>query len=813
MREKRVMNRLTPGGRDTLQVFWIAALLAVLALAPAIFPYGGRMVTRGDFMEQQIPFIMETKRMLASGTPFWSWNTFLGTNFVGSYAFYTLGSPFVWPLMPLPEAAIPYGISVMAVLKHAVAAAAAFLYLRRFVKDPRHAKIGALLYAFSSFSIINTQFYHFTDVVAVFPLLLLGLENAFVGRRRHGALALASALNAMVNYYFFAGSALFVGIYATFRFFSKDWARDLPLRRRFWRLVSAAFECGLGCLLVAWILMPAGWAMLGVSRSGALQGDFYLGLYSWADIAERLRAIWMPIESGVVHAFYGGAARWASVAAFLPLFGCALVLWQLLARRKGWIHLLLIALVGISLWPLANRAFTLGSSIFYTRWWYALVLMLCIPTVQALEALPERHSRDLRLMNAALVLTLAGILLFALPTMLPAPWYQRFADSSISPASWFGKAMLANREHPGYASGEFRVLALGLAGLNLLGLWLVTRRRFLGNARVLYAALSVAIVANYAGFIAVNDALVPLGSQDGYYTTVDYYARRILLDERPAYAGTEYTHRVDAPPKIRNYGMLINRPAVTSFHSLRSSYLDHFMTVTGFGHIESPDAVPPNQTDGSLRSVLGVAYYYNYDEERYPGAPEGFVRTGRVGEVTVYENPNALPLGFAYDHYASLWSSPIHPGTVGTYMAHAVVLANQEEAQLSDILEPVLDRELIPWQEAVKERAAQACYDVLATPAGLTAKIDLDRERLVFFSVQFDRGWSATVNGSPAHLYNVNLGMMGLRVPAGEGTEIVLTYFPRGLREGIGASLVGVLVLAGYCAIARRQQKKRQNKR
>lgn len=159
--------------------FALSALCAFLSLLPAILPYGGRFVTRGDYLEQQIPFILETRRVLLSGTPYWSWNTFLGANFIGSYSFYTLGSPFVWPLILLPEAAVPYGISVMAVLKHAVCGLTSYLYLKKMVKEERAALIGSLLYTFSSFTVINTQFYHFTEVIAFFPLILLGLENAY----------------------------------------------------------------------------------------------------------------------------------------------------------------------------------------------------------------------------------------------------------------------------------------------------------------------------------------------------------------------------------------------------------------------------------------------------------------------------------------------------------------------------------------------------------------------------------------------------------------------------------------------------------
>ena len=115
--------------------FFLGAMLALFALAPAILPYGGRFVTRGDFIEQQLPFILETRRILRGGLNSYSFFTFLGAPAVGSYAFYTLGSGFVWLLALLPAALIPYGISVMAILKHAVCAATSFCYLRRMMKN------------------------------------------------------------------------------------------------------------------------------------------------------------------------------------------------------------------------------------------------------------------------------------------------------------------------------------------------------------------------------------------------------------------------------------------------------------------------------------------------------------------------------------------------------------------------------------------------------------------------------------------------------------------------------------------------------
>ena len=297
--------------------FLLSALLAFTALSPAILPYGGRFVTRGDFIEQQLPFILETRRILRGGLNSFSFNTVLGAPAVGSYSFYTLGSPFVWPLALLPQSLIPFGISVMAVLKHAVAGLTSFLYFRQMTRDERLALTGSVLYAFSSFTIVNTQFYHFTEVIACFPLILLGLEIAMSDRPRPGLLALLCGLNALINYYFMLGSAILAALYFIFRFFSEDWKEARSFRRVF----CAVFECGVGCALSGILLLPSLMHMLTITRTGASDVPLLMQRYRPIVLLERLRALLMPIESNVLHAYYGDADSWTSTAAYLPLFG------------------------------------------------------------------------------------------------------------------------------------------------------------------------------------------------------------------------------------------------------------------------------------------------------------------------------------------------------------------------------------------------------------------------------------------------------------------------------------------------------------
>ena len=66
----------------------------------------------------------------------------------------------------------------------------------------------------------------------------------------------------------------------------------------------------------------------------------------------------------------------------------------------------------------------------------------------------------------------------------------------------------------------------------------------------------------------------------------------------------------------------------------------------------------------------------------------------------------------------------------------------------------------------------------------------------MFFSVPFDEGWTATVNGKEAEIEKVNVGFMAVKVPEGAST-IRFDYATPGLKAGIvisGGSLAILLI-------------------
>lgn len=82
----------------------------------------------------------------------------------------------------------------------------------------------------------------------------------------------------------------------------------------------------------------------------------------------------------------------------------------------------------------------------------------------------------------------------------------------------------------------------------------------------------------------------------------------------------------------------------------------------------------------------------------------------------------------------------------------------------------------------------------------VSGNVSLDTPSWMFFSIPYDEGWSASVDGASAPLMRANAGFMAVELSAGEH-EIVLEYETPWLKEGVILSLIGVAAAAGMAAV------------
>ena len=98
------------------------------------------------------------------------------------------------------------------------------------------------------------------------------------------------------------------------------------------------------------------------------------------------------------------------------------------------------------------------------------------------------------------------------------------------------------------------------------------------------------------------------------------------------------------------------------------------------------------------------------------------------------------------------------------------------------------------------ERSQVSAHSFVTRSDGFTAHISMDRENLVFFSVPYHEGFTATVNGQKADIYKVNQGFMAVVAPEGL-CEIKFTFETPGLKLGLIVTLISIVLIAIYIGI------------
>ncbi len=82
----------------------------------------------------------------------------------------------------------------------------------------------------------------------------------------------------------------------------------------------------------------------------------------------------------------------------------------------------------------------------------------------------------------------------------------------------------------------------------------------------------------------------------------------------------------------------------------------------------------------------------------------------------------------------------------------------------------------------------------------LTGHIDVKEDGLLFFTIPYAEGWTATVDGEEAEIVPVQDALMGIRLSAGHH-DVKINYVPAGFKEGILVTFTSLLFIAILAAV------------
>ncbi len=781
---------LRPQKEKKLFTFLLAAIVAACLFLPYMIMSEGYFTFYGDFNVQQIPFYQMCHQAIREGNVNWNWLTDLGSDFVGSYAFYLLGSPFFWITLVFPNSFVPYLMGPLLVLKFACAALTGYLYIRRFTKTSYAASLGGLLYAFSGFSIYNIFFNHFHEAIIAFPLLLLAIELLITENRR-GVFALAVAFCAITNYFFFFGMVVFCVIYFFVRLFSN------AIKVKISRFLVFVFEAVLGLALSAVLLVPALNAIMGNSRiSNILMGWNGITYGKEQIYLNIIQCFFFPPDLPARPVFFPSAnVKWSSLGGWLPVFSMTGFFTWFKLREKSWLKRVLAICVLCAMVPILNSAFYAFNTSYYARWFYMPVLMISLATVMLTEDKSVDFGTGLRWTSA---ITLAFVLVIGF-------FPQKNSDGELI----FG---LYTQSENGMYIARFWITALiALICLPMQKLLFETLKT---NREKFYkgAIACVCIIS-----ILYGNVFIALGR------THSYEVKEIMIDsliEGEVYLEDETNFRIDVYDGVDNTGMYLGYPTINAFHSVVSPSIMEFYDYIG---IERSVASRPDTDIPAIRSLLSVKYLLNHSDSDSFVDDDGntlmpdyeYVKTS--GGYYVYENKNYIPYGFSYDYYMSydfcddysknnrsrlmlkailLTDSQIEK--YGEYMTDIQDLKSGEVYTDSGITLSLTDTAMSYDAAALRETSADS---FAIDNNGFSATVTRNKKSLVFFSVPYDEGWTATVNGKTVEVEKVNAGFMAVAVDEGE-SQIRFNYRNTGLVLGVTVTFVAAAIFVLYMLIS-----------
>ena len=232
-----------------------------------------------------------------------------------------------------------------------------------------------------------------------------------------------------------------------------------------------------------------------------------------------------------------------------------------------------------------------------------------------------------------------------------------------------------------------------------------------------------------------------------------------------------------------------------------------------------------------IRSLLSVKYLFDdpTDDEEFftdnePKMP-GWEYYNTGNGVNIYENKYYIPMGFMYDSFICKEEYDKIPTEYkDDALLKAMVLSQKQIKKYSYITNYIegefdllnnkdtedeysgISSEFVyttdAYYEDCKSRKNNCCSDFKYVNNGFTATIDNQGEdNLLFFSVPYEDGWSAYVDGEEVDIEKVNISFMAVKVKGHHKSEVTFRYKTPGLAVGTAVTFVSLVFFVAYLVI------------
>ncbi|MDE5978355.1 MAG: YfhO family protein [Turicibacter sp.] len=742
----------------------------------------------GHYVNNYLSIYSNARELLSQqGIPQWSFNFFLGGNFLGAQNVYSMFNPFFLLTLLFPSSSLVKLYFPLLFLKTLLAAGALFLYMKetKWFK-PHTMVIASVLYLFNGWYLSNLSEFVTIELLFFIPLVLYGVEKLVSSGRKRYLVAAFSLL--LISHFTFTILCLgFLITYIMIRFYSVH-QRDEMVFRKIIRqlLVAIALIIGINTAVILPLLLAFNAVSIELQ-----EGMTYSSLLSLA--MKGLFPLLHPTFTESINLFSTDVTVEGLYQSILVI----LMLPQVIKLLEKRVRNLVIASYGVvlfvvfmtqsleiinitSLAPLNMNVISILLILFNT-----LMTAYVLNDIQLLDQ--QLLKKTCRIFSWLLFLVLGCVLSFEL--------YIKYGSLS----AWTLENII----------GELIILSPYLM-LYLVMILLVKIYYFI-LLQVGKKDQSLAINSTY--LLLVLECIV---ASSLYFATNREYS--VLVDDSVTDEGaiTNQTNAVANYLKtidpelyriINSYEVQYNEPLYQGYNGFsiaNPSLILSSQDVSWMLDEQVKESLSISAADYMLTTALSAKYYFTTD---YECPLPGYQYIDRISGINIFKNHYFLPIGTSSPYYILESDFQKLNRMQKHYVFLKCIILSDEHLASSYGLEPFDLTELseqpgeIQYFEAAQLRQNYGVSEVEYTQNTMTHHYVTPSPRLITYAIPYNKGWRAYANGKEVPIYEVNDGFIAVGLESGGEYEIQLTYSSPGFELGISLSTITFLIIGSHFCI------------
>ena len=734
-------------------------------------------------------YILISDYLRTDGIPKWSFRQGIGQNIFP----FSFPDPFVSFLYLLGRENLAYGLAYMEILKIFLSGVLFYFFLKKRSLSPYVCILGALLYSFSSFMIIGSCWNIFSTEVVYLALLLLAFEKYYQDNN-WTLFPISIALIAILQPFDLWLFGIFLLVYILVRHYEANEAKTGKLFALLFKTgLLALFGVAIGSFfflneLRMMLLSPRGGGAAGFYDK--LLSESMLGFESTIHYITAVMRLFSSELLGPSNNF-GGWYNFMEA----PLFYCGLInllllpqLFQFLDNRKKQLYGLWLAFITLPvIFPFLRYSFWLFTGDYYRLYSFFVAFILMFFSIQALHYMFKHRKVHRKLLLITLIVLLVAL--------------------------YYPYELL--RQHDILNTGLRAVVTLFLVAYTLLLLFLKNSQNYLTVIQLLLLLLvCIELISFTRNNVNERRALTnkEYNQKSGYS---DYTNDAIAYIKKIDKGFFRVSKNYSSGPSIYaslNDSKVQRFRGTGSYHSFNQLHYVRFLAGMNIIDEKKEDEtrwIIGLRNSPFLHSYMGVKYFLSNNPKPIRFITYDSLTT--IGNIKIYRNKLALPLGFTYNKLISRKAfnklSSIQKGAVlyQAFVLNDSIYRNySKDFPAFQVSNNSKDYPVQKYIADIKSLRKDTLAITKFSNNNIKGNITLNERKMLFFSIPYSEGWSALVDGKKQSPIRINIGFLGLPLEKGEHT-VELIYTPPLFYTGAVISIISILLYIVLIILSKRR--------